>query len=88
MAGELRLRNSALEWREIEGEVVAVDTRKSVYMAVNQTGAILWPALAEGATRDELVKRLTEAYDIDRGEAEAGVDSFVTVLRENDLLER
>jgi hypothetical protein len=88
MAEELRLRNKALEWREIEDEVVAVDTRKAVYMAVNHTGAVLWPALAEGATREELVERLIQAYDVDRGAAEADVSAFVTMLEEQDLLER
>jgi hypothetical protein len=88
MTEQLRLRNQALEWREIESEVVAVDTRKSVYMAVNHTGAVLWPALAEGATRDELVEKLTREYEVDRNSAEADVDAFIGLLEENDLLER
>jgi Coenzyme PQQ synthesis protein D (PqqD) len=88
MTEELRLRNQALEWREIEDEIVAVDTRKAIYMAINHTGAVLWPALAEGATRAELVERLTRAYEIDRGAAEGDVDAFVTMLEEQDLLER
>jgi hypothetical protein len=87
MTVELRLRNQALEWREIEGEVVAVDTRKSVYMAVNRSGAALWPALAAGATREDLVERLVEAYGLDRGSAEGDVDAFLHVLDEHDLLE-
>jgi hypothetical protein len=88
MPGKLRLRNQALEWRDIEGEVVAVDTRKAVYMAINHTGAVLWPALSEGATREELVERLVGAYDVDRGAAEGDVDTFVAMLEEQDLLER
>ncbi len=88
MSGKLRLRNQALEWREIEGEVVAVDTRKAIYMAINHTGAVLWPALAEGATREELVERLTKSYEVDRGAAEGDVDAFVAMLEEQDLLER
>jgi hypothetical protein len=88
MTGQLRLRNKAIEWRQIEAEVVAVDTRKSVYMAVNRSGALLWPALVAGATREELVERLTHAFDIARGSAEADVDAFLRVLEEHDLLER
>jgi hypothetical protein len=38
MTEELRLRNESVEWREIEGEVVAVYTRKSIYIAVNRSG--------------------------------------------------
>ena len=88
MAEELRLRNGSLEWKEIEGEVVAVDTRKSVYIAINHSGAVLWPALAAGATRDQLVDRLTAAFQIDRGSAEEDIDSFLGLLAEHDLLDR
>ncbi len=67
---------------------MAVDTRKSVYMAVNRSGAVLWPALLEGATREELVDRLMDAYGLERDDAERDVDSFVQALDEENLLER
>ena len=87
MSRQLRIRPGAVEWRELEQEVVAVDTRKSVYMAVNRSGAILWPALLEGATVDELVDRLVDAYGVDRSAAARDVDEFVRTLEEQDLLE-
>lgn len=85
---ELRLRSDAVEWREIEEEIVAVDTRKAIYMAVNRTGAVLWPALAEGTSREELVGLLTQAFEVERSIAEADVDAFLRLLDENDLLDR
>ena len=88
MSRQLRIRPGAVEWRELEQEVVAVDTRKSVYMAVNRSGAILWPALLEGTTFDELVERLAGSYGLDRDAAERDVDTFVRALDEQDLLER
>jgi hypothetical protein len=83
----LKLRPTALEWREIEGEVVAVDLQKSVYLAANRSGAVLWPALAEGTTRAELVTRLADQFDLDRDRAAADVDAFVGALAEQGLLE-
>jgi hypothetical protein len=83
----LKLRPTALEWREIEGEVVAVDLQKSVYLAANRSGAVLWPALAEGTTRDELVSKLADQFGLDRDRAEADVDAFVGALTEQGLLE-
>ena len=35
-----------LDWREVEGELVALDLRESRYLAVNRTGQVLWAALA------------------------------------------
>ena len=54
----LRIRSRELEWREIEGEIVAVDLEKSTYLGLNETGTVLWAALAQGATLEELAARL------------------------------
>jgi hypothetical protein len=82
-----KLRPNTVEWRPIEGEVVAVDLRTSVYFAINRTGALIWPELACGATREALVARLAQTCEIDRRQAGEEVDEFVAALAELDLLE-
>jgi hypothetical protein len=86
MPEKYRLRREALEWREVEGEVVAADTRSSLYLSVNAAGAVLWPALAEGTTEDALVDRLIEAYGLDRERARHDVARFLEGLRGQGLL--
>jgi len=83
----LRLRGGKLEWREIEGEVVALDGATAEYLGVNRSGGALWPLLAEGATREVLVARLVERFDIDPERAGHDVDGFLGTLRERGLLE-
>ena len=87
MSRQLRIRAGAVEWRQFEEEVVAVDTRRAVYMAVNRSGSVLWPALLEGATRDELVGRLGETYGLEPEAAAKDVDVFVQALDDQELLE-
>jgi hypothetical protein len=82
----LRLREADLDWREVEGELVALDLRESRYLAINRTGRVLWSALAEGATRDELIERLVGAFGIERARAAADVDAFTTELESRGLL--
>lgn len=82
----LRLRDVDLDWREVEGELVALDLRESRYLAVNRTGQVLWAALAEGATRAQLVERLIEEFGIDHARAAADVDAFTAELESRDLL--
>lgn len=72
----------------MEGELVALDLRESRYLALNPTGRVLWDALVEGATRDELIEQLVEGFAIDRGRAAADVDAFTAELESRDLLER
>jgi alkylhydroperoxidase/carboxymuconolactone decarboxylase family protein YurZ len=87
MTETIRLRPGALEWREVEGEIVALDLRASTYFAVNATGAAIWGALTAGATREELVSQLQQAFAVDANTAASDLDAFLTSLRENDLLE-
>jgi Coenzyme PQQ synthesis protein D (PqqD) len=86
MADELRLRADAVEWRLVEGEIIALDLERSVYLAVNASGTLLWPALAEGTTQETLVEQLMESFGIDRAAAEHDVAAFVQALREQGLV--
>lgn len=83
----LKLRDDRVRWREIDNDVVAVDIDRSAYLSTNGSGALLWLELAEGTTRDALVERLAQAYLIDTERAAADVDSFLSDLNGQGLLE-
>ena len=83
---ELRLRDTDLHWREIDGEVIALEARVSTYVAANGSGTVLWRALAGGCTREDLVDELVQIYGIDRERAAADADRFVGALVEQGLL--
>jgi Coenzyme PQQ synthesis protein D (PqqD) len=83
----VRLRPGSVEWREVEGEVVAVDVRTSEYLAINATGAVLWRALQDGATRGELRERLVASFDVEPGLADRDIGEFLAALDERGLLE-
>jgi hypothetical protein len=82
----LRLRADDMSWRAVESEIVVLDQRDSTYLAVNRAGSVLWPLLAEGATRSELAAELVERFGIDQVRAEADVDAFLEFLAGRDLL--
>ena len=81
----LKLRTE-LEWRDIEGEVVALDPRTATYLTVNQSGAELWSALAAGASRDQLIDLLTGKFAIPRDQASTDADAFIQMLAQRDML--
>jgi len=82
----LVLRPDAVEWRAVEGEVVALDVRRSLYLAINASGAALWALVAEGTDREALVAQLRERFDVPVQRAGADADAFVAELRRHDLL--
>jgi hypothetical protein len=82
----LKLRDTDLHWREIDGEIVALEGQQSQYVAANGAGTVLWRALVAGTTHDQLVDELIRTYGIERGRAAADVDRFLHALAEQQLL--
>lgn len=83
----LRLRRDRLEWRRVDGEVIAVDLEASVYLSANESAAPLWEALAQGTTRNDLIDRLAGPSGIDRDLAARDIDDFLGELNEHQLLD-
>jgi coenzyme PQQ synthesis protein D (PqqD) len=81
-----RLRPDALSWRVLEGEVIALDLDSSSYLTANESGALLWQALAEGATHARLADILVETYGLPRERAAADVDVFLADAAARGLL--
>lgn len=84
----LKLRETDLHWREVDGEIIALESRGSSYIAANGSGTLLWHALVAGTTHDALVDTLVTAYGIDRGRAAADAEQFIHQLDDQGLLAR
>jgi len=83
----LRLREADVHWHEIDGEVIALEARTSLYLAANGTGSLLWQALVGGSTRARLADVLTDRFGIGRDQARADVERFLDDLAAHGLLE-
>ena len=81
-----KLDVSKVDWREVEGEIVALHHGRSAYLGINQTGTALWPQLLEGATFEDMYRTLVERYEIDEQHARRDVTAFVETLEEHGLL--
>lgn len=81
-----RLRQQDLDWRDIQDEIVVLDTRAGVYLGLQGSGAALWRLLGESATRDDLVEALVTTYELDSTRAGEDVDEFLTTLNDRGLL--
>jgi|SRR5450432_508049 len=84
----LRLARSRVEFTDVEGEIVALDLERSVYLALSGTGALLWRLLYDGASPEELCRALVTTYSIDVSVAEADVEAFLGELESAGLIEQ
>lgn len=78
--------------REIAGEAMLVPTgaesaRINGFISLNPVGALICKALEGGAEPDELIKAVTDQFEIDADTAERDVNAFLDKLRENGIAE-
>lgn len=88
----MKIKNGFVR-REVAGNnvVVAVGEAGESFngmMKLNETGCFLWEKLEVGADRDELVKSLLEAYEVDEAKASSGVDKFISELEKIGCLDK
>lgn len=79
------LRQVADSWVVLPLGPVAVEFNGM--LTLNETGALLWQKLEQGADREALADALTGEYAVDRSQALADVDEFLAKLAEVGCLE-
>ena len=76
--------------REVAGDIVVIPSGETLNLnmmiTLNDTGRFLWTRLEQGAELDDLVKALTEEYDVTEADARRCVESFVEKLDEHEFL--
>lgn len=78
--------------RTVAGEHVVIAVGKASLVLngiikLNDSGALLWNGIMDGAEKDQLVGLLTDTYDVSEAQAEKGVGSFLDTLRRAGCLE-
>lgn len=79
--------NDDFYMKEVAGLNVVVATGDSAenmnaMINLNESAAFLWKQLESDITEDELIKRLTEEYDVDYEKASISVEKFISKLKE------
>lgn len=88
MDERLGLDESSMSWAETDDGIVVLNVATSRYLAVNESGRVLWRALVGTATRGELRAELVRAFGISHEQAEHDVASFLASLDSQGMLAR
>ena len=78
--------------RNVAGSFVVVPIGEATLefngmMNLNETGAFPFEKMIDGISRDDLIKALTDEYDVDDETAAEDVDAFIEKVKEQDLFE-
>ena len=85
MTARLEVSPDALA-RELDGEVLVLDLRTSLYFGMTGTAARIWQLVEAGETRDPIVATLAREYGADPSVIAGDVDGFLAELTERGLL--
>jgi hypothetical protein len=78
----------ATTWRELDGEIVVLDSVDSVYYAIAGCGAALWPKLVAGASQHDLIDEIRSTFaEVPQGQASTDVQEFIESCLGNGLIE-
>jgi Coenzyme PQQ synthesis protein D (PqqD) len=73
-------------WTDLGDEVVILKLDAGIYFGLEQVGARIWREIAEGRTRDEIVKTVAAEYDASRDRVERDFDELVSDLSKEGLI--
>ncbi len=78
--------------REVAGKVIVVSVGEMAMkfkgmITLNSTAAFLWKKAETEFVKEDLVKALTDEYDVSDEDAKKAVDDFVETLSKQDLIE-
>ncbi|MDQ2714613.1 MAG: PqqD family protein [Chloroflexota bacterium] len=79
-------RNTAVLWRELDGEAVLLDPALGCSYNLNRIGTLVWKLLDGGHSRDDIVAAICAAYEVEQAQARQDVDALLADLRQNNLL--
>lgn len=75
-------------WRQIDDESVVLNLKSSVYYSLNDTAAMIWAALGEGLTPQQVVERLCAEFDEKPETIQRDVSAAVANLLKERLIQR
>lgn len=78
--------------REVVGETILVPVGKTALeyngmIIINETGALIWKALEQHLTEQEILEKMMDAFEVDIDEASADLQEFLTYLKSVGLIE-
>jgi hypothetical protein len=70
-----------------ETETVMLDMERGTYFGLQDVGKAIWEALEEPTTIDAICADLMERFEVDEDTCRREVRSFLSQLKEHDLIE-
>ena len=78
--------STKLSWREVHGELVAIDTNNGEYHVFNPIGKLIWLSIDEGQSVNDILEKILKEYDVNKDSVVSDLNEFLVDLCERGLL--
>ena len=80
-------RKDRLVFSTLDHEVLAIDAEHGFLYSLNETGRLVWDAIAEPRTVGDLCTRVRAVYDVDDATCQSAVVALLAQLGDAGLVE-
>ena len=81
-----RPRDEEIASKVIDGEAIIINLASGVYYSMDKVGALVWERLQAGYILDDVIRAVTDAYDVSPEQAESNVVELVEELLQETLV--
>jgi len=82
----MKLNPLILMRTEFDGTGIALNPETNAALALNATGIVIWKALEEDKSEDDIVDIFIEKYQLDKEKAQQDVRAFLEAMAAKGLL--
>ena len=79
--------NPDLMMADLEGEAVLLDMESGRYFGLNEVGTSVWVLIKEPRTVSEILKALTQEYNVDEQQLQHDVMAFLEAMNARQLIQ-
>ncbi len=77
-----------ITWQDVNGGLVAINVDSGEYHIFNDVGHLIWLAIAEGKSNEEIVKQIIAQYNVREEKALSDLRDFIDDLTLRKLIEK
>ena len=83
--------NGTFTLREVAGEILVIPVVKTALtlngmIILNPVSRVIWECLEKSVEYEEILKAVTDSFEVSEQEARSDLDEFIEELRKQDLL--
>ena len=75
-----------LEMKAFEGETIVLNPKEGDFFKLNEVGALILKNLDGKNSTADIVKKVTEQFEVEAGKAEKDVNDFIKELEKRKLI--